>query len=365
MNHPRAGWKYHIDFRMLSILLMIAMVPLLLGTWWLIKSYEEIYLEGQGKNLSEAAEMTFTYLNTYLGDRIIEVAGLTEVPVLRDAIAKGNLDLQGNLSQVRQGLIATEKRWKGLLYNAPELRTIMDNPASDFLWQYSAMRTSYREIMVTDFLGRTVAATARPASYYHANEDWWKEAYADNRGAVYIGEVRYQESAKAYCYDMAQPFVDRKRGVTGIIRVRIDAQDINALLGSLSSSYGATAALLHTSGSVISALGYSTMDKRPFPHADAILDAQSKAKRYIITQTEPSNIYGLASRNFLDTYPHLKWVLTIMNPVRNVTSPLASLWRNVLVLVLAVVVISFVVALWLSRVEFKPVVEEDAHLERL
>jgi len=365
MNRPDTGWKYSIDFRMLSILLLIAVVPLLLGTWWLIKSYEEIYLDAQGKNLGEAAEMTFTYLHTYLGNRIIEVAGLTEVPVLREAVEKGNQDLKKDLDQVRRGLIAMEKRWRGLNYNSPELRAVVDNPASDFLWQYGAVRTSYREIIVTDFLGRTVAATGKTSSYYHANDDWWKEAYADNRGAVYIGDVRYQESARTYSLDMAQPFVNRKRGVIGIIMVRIDVQDINALLGSLNSSFGSTAALLQTNGSVISALGYSTLDKRAFPHAKEILDAQEKGKRYIISQSEPRNIHGLASRNFLDTYPHLKWIVTISNPVQNVLSPLANLWRNFLVLILSVVLISFMAALWLSRVESKPIVEEDAHLDQL
>jgi len=366
MNRSNAGWKYSIDFRMLSILLLIAVVPILLGTCWFITSYEQTYLEAQGKSLAEAAEMGSTYLNTYLGNRIIEIAGLTEVPVLREIIEKGNQDLQKDLKQVRQGIISTEARWGGLDYSAPELRAVLDNPASDFLQRYAAIRTSYREIIVTDFLGRTVAATGKTSNYHHANDVWWKEAYADGqKGAVYIGTVHYHESAKIYSFDIAQPFVDPNGGVIGIMMVGIDAQDINALLGSLRSSFDSTAALLQTDGRVISALGYGTLDKRTFPDADAIIDAQQKGKRYIIGQSEPRNIYGLASRNFLDTYPHLKWVLTISNPVQTVISPLSSLWRNVLGLVLAVVVINFLITLWLSRGESKPIIEEDAHLEKL
>jgi hypothetical protein len=365
MNLPNARWKFSIDFRMLSILLLIAVVPLLLGTWWLIKSYEQIYIDAQGNILAEEADMGFTLLNNYLGNRIIEVAGLTEVPPLREAVEKGNQDLHKNLDEVRQGLIATEKRWRSLPYNTPELRAILDSPASDFLWQYISVRTSFREIIVTDFLGRTVATTGKAPAYYYANEDWWKEAYSDKKGAVYIGDVSYRESSRSYTFDMAQPFVDRKLGVIGVIMVRIDTQDINALVGSLGSGSRSTATLLQTSGKVISSIGYSTLDRRSFPHATEILESQGKGKRYIISQSEPRSIYGLTAKNFVDTYPHLKWVVTASIPIQNVIASLSSLWLNVLLLVVAVVVIFFLMALWLSRIEFKPIVEDDAHLEKL
>ena len=77
MKLNRANQKFTLDFRMLSILLLIAVVPFLLGTWWLINGYQVSYLETQGASLAEEAEVAFNYLNNYLGNQIIEIAGLT------------------------------------------------------------------------------------------------------------------------------------------------------------------------------------------------------------------------------------------------------------------------------------------------
>ncbi len=366
MKLTKANLKFIIDFRMMSILLLIAVVPFLLGTWWLFSSYQETYLETQGTGLAEAADMAYNYLNTYLENQIIEIAGLTEVPVLREAIEKKNLDLGRDLNEVRKEIVAIGQRWRNLDYKSPEVSAILDNPASEFLRRYTTVRAPYREIIVTDFLGRTIAATGKTSDFHHANDDWWKSAYSDGqKGGIYVGDIHFHESARSYLFDIAQPFVGPKGGVMGVIMVGIDAQEIHSLIGSLRSSFEGTASLIRADGTVISSPGFGYPDKRPFPGISDILNAREKGKRYVITPSEPRAIFGLNARSFLDMYPHLNWILTISSPVRSVVSPLVNLRQNVIILMLVVVVGTFLVTLWLSRVESKPVLEEDGHFDQL
>jgi len=366
MQLPKAHWKFILDFHMLSILMLIAVIPCLLGTWWLFSSYQDYSLEAQGANLAEAADMAFTYLNTYLGNQIIEITGITEVPVLRDTIEKKNLDLNRDLTKVHNEIVDIASRWRSLDYKSPELRAVLDNPASEYLRRYASVRPSYREIIVTDFLGRTVAATGKTTDYHHANDAWWNEAYAGGqKGAIYVGDIHYNDGSKIYSFDMAVPFVDDKGGVMGVIMVGIDAQEIHSLIGSLRTSFGSTATLIRGDGRVISAPVYSYADRQTFPNAPEILSAKEKGKRHIISQSEPRTIYGVQSRNLQELYPHLNWILTISSPVGTVVKPLINLRRNVVLLILAVVAVTFLVTLLLSSVESKPVLEEDAHLEQL
>src|SRR5881409_1017879 len=86
MNGSKNKNKFRIDFRILSILSLIAAIPLLVGSWLLFKSYESAHLEVVGTNLSESADMVFTQLNGYLQTQIIVVAGLNEVPVIREVV---------------------------------------------------------------------------------------------------------------------------------------------------------------------------------------------------------------------------------------------------------------------------------------
>ena len=366
MKPAKTNWKFILDFRMLSILLLIAVVPFLLGTWWLINSYRGSYLEAQGTSMAEEAEVAFNYLNNYLENQIIEIAGLTEVPTLREAIEKNNLDLRTGTSEAQKKATAITARWQAADYRSPELRAVLDNPASDFLRRYTAIHSSYREIIVTDLLARTVAATGKTSDFQHINDLWWKEAYSDGqKGAVYIGDVHYHESAKTYSFDVAQPFVDPKGGVMGAIMVGIDMQEIHALVGSLRTGFGGTAALIRANGSVISAPGYSFLDKRLFPSMQDIINAREKGKGYVITQTNPRTILSLNSQGSMRGYPHLNWILAISSPVSQIIGPLTHLLRNIVMLMLAVILLTFLVALWLSRAESRPILEEDAHLERI
>ncbi len=176
MNVTEDKGKFRIDFKILSILLLLAAIPVLLGSWWLFKGYESAYLEMAGNNLSESADTALAYINSYLQNQIIVVAGLTEVPVVREAVKKGNLVLGKNLEEVRKAIPAMENRWPKLERNSPELKAILDNEASKFLRRYGATEKSFREIMVTDYLGRLVAATGKTSDYYQADEDWWRES---------------------------------------------------------------------------------------------------------------------------------------------------------------------------------------------
>src|SRR5438128_1864409 len=105
MNGTEDKGKFRIDFKILSILLLLAAIPVLLGSWWLFKGYESAYLEMAGYNLSESADTALAYINSYLQNQIIVVAGLTEVPVVREAVKKGNLDLGKNLEEVRKAIL--------------------------------------------------------------------------------------------------------------------------------------------------------------------------------------------------------------------------------------------------------------------
>jgi len=358
--------KFAVDFRMLSILLLLAVVPLLVVTWWLFTNYQNAYLERSGANLAAAADMTFGHINSYLQHQIIETAAVTEVPVLREVIKKGNADLAGNLDQVRKAIPALAARWRSLDARSPEVAAILHNPASDFLRRYASVHRSYRTVMVTDFLGRTVAANEKTTDYYQADKDWWKETYGDGRrGTVYIGDAGYDDSAGVYSMELAQPFVDPGGGVIGALKVVVDVQDIHALIGSVRAADGATAALIRAKGTVVSAPGYSGRDTRTFPGTLELLTAREKGRRYFVGSETPPRVYGLAERSLQELYPHLNWIMTLSAPVQEIQAPLVELRRHLVVLVLVIVLLTVAASLLLSRVESAPVVPEDPHLERL
>jgi len=358
--------RSRFDFRTFSILLLISVVPLLIGTWLLLGSYQDSYLDVMGTSFSDTAETAFTLVNAFLQNQIMTIAGLTESPVLRDAVSVGNQDLKKNLDEVRNAIPRMEAAWPGLGRETSAVKAILENRASQFLRRYTSINKYYREVLVTDFFGRLVASTTKGPYYYFAQTNWWKETYGDGqRGSVYIGDIYYDNTAKTYYMDIAQPFIDPDAGVAGVIKVVLDLQGIHSLIGSIQAGPGRSVLLIHAKGDVISAPGYSSLRQSTYPATLDILNAREKEKRYLISMESPQSIYGLPTRSFTDIYPHLNWIVATTAKVEDITGPVRQLRNYFTVLLLSVFLAALMVALLLSRVASKPVLEEDPHLEKL
>ncbi len=366
MTESNETGKARFDFRTFSIMLLIAIVPMLVGTWYLFASFEDAYLETVGTNLSDTAETAFTLINAYLQNQIITIAGLAETPMLRSVVAAGNQDLKRNLEEVRKSIPKMADTWATLGREAPPIKAILDNPASQFLRRYSTVNPVYRDIVITDFFGRTVASTAKTQAYYFAHDDWWKECYGDGRrGAVSIGDVRFDPAAKSYLMDIAQPFVEPDLGVVGVIRVVLDLQGLHSLVGAIQAGPGRSVALIHAKGDVISAPGYSSLQQSTFPATLDILNAREKEKAFFLSAESPQTMYGLAHRSFTQIYPHLNWIVFTMGRVADVSGPMPQLRRYFMGLLIGTFLLALIAALMISRVESKPILDQDPHLERL
>ena len=366
MNTATTKPKIQVDFRTFFVLMLVAVIPLLVGTWWLFRSFEDTYLDRTGADLSGIADTAFAAVNNYLQNQIMETAALTEVPVLREAVKRANQDLGRDLSEVRKAIPKTEAAWASMDLRSPKVTEILGNTAAEFLRRYVAVNKSYRQVLITDFLGRLVAATEKPPRYYWALDEWWREAYGDgSRGAVFIGNVRYDGASRSYIMDMAQPIISADGGLRGMIRIVLDTQPIHALIGSIQSDPGMSVALIHARGDIISAPGYSSLEFRTYPATLDILNARDRDRRSFISSERPRSVYGLSQRSFADTFPHLNWLLVASVPVKGLVGPLAQLRNYFIALLLGVFLAAFIVTLMLSRVESKPIIEEDPHLERL
>jgi hypothetical protein len=364
MNTEQSGFR--IDYRILSIILLLGMIPLMIGSWWLFSSFENTYLDTVGSNLSQAADMAFGSINSYLQSQIIEIAGLAESPALREAVKTGNLDLRRNLDTVRKEIPKMEADWAKLKPDDPRLRQILENPASKFLSRYAAVNQSYIEILVTDFLGRVVASSRRTGNYYYAGREWWKEAYGDGvQGTVYVGDAMFDKRLGANVMELAQPMIDPQSGIIGQIKVTLGFQNIHSIIGSFRAAPGAMAVLIRAKGEVISAPGYNPFEWRTYPPTFEILAARDKERPHFVSGAAPRAVFGLAQTNFMQLYPNLNWIVVSTVPVNDVLGPFRTVRDYFMFLAAAVFVAGLIAALLLSRGETRPLVEQDAHLETL
>ncbi|MGA9597237.1 MAG: cache domain-containing protein, partial [Acidimicrobiia bacterium] len=95
------------------------------------------------------------------------------------------------------------------------------------------------EVFVTDQQGLNIAMTDRTSDYLQADEGWWQGAYANQQGAVFIGDVEYDDSAGAWAMNIGVPvYSPITKQVVGILRGTVD---VSAIFSSLSTiSFGET-----------------------------------------------------------------------------------------------------------------------------
>ncbi len=366
MSESKKTGRFPIDTRLFSILLILAIVPLLAVSWWLFNSYEHDFLDLAGSTLGQQADAVYESIGNYLEDQTVEIGGLAEVPVLRQTVIQSNAGLKADPEGIRRAIDKMEADWPKLEPQDPRLVRIIDNPAARFLRRYIRVNRFYREVLVTDSIGRLVAASGKTTDYDQSDEEWWQESYGEGvSGKSYISDIVFDDSANVYAMEFAQPFVDPDQGVLGIIKVVLDAQRIHSIIVSHGTGTPINAALLLPKGEVISAPGYDLMDQRIYPSALEILDARLRAVRYLLTDSPYPSIYGMTQYNFQSIYPKLNWLLITREDASQVLEPLSQMRRHFIYLVVVMVLLCLIVALIVSRIESRPVVEQDPHLEKL
>lgn len=352
-----------IEPRIFILFLILGIVPLVVGSLVLLYEMQETYQEVVGRHLSDQADQGQLALSHYLQRMILQVAGLTVVPEVRAVTETGEnpggRELQAQIERL-------EQEWPQLnLENSPALRRILENPASEFLRQYQRISPMFREILVTDRIGRLVAATNKTSDYFQADERWWHYSFREGVGGHFLSDLQYDESARAYAFEIAQPVMTQGQ-VSGILKVTIDAQELFSLVNSIAMGRDGQALLVRGDGTILIGPEASIEDAQTYRFADA-LQALAAGNRLFGEAGEGDEevLLGLSPSRLQHTYPELDWYVVVEAAREQVFASFRqafSLYLSIVVfIVLSVGALSLVFSWLLSR----PVIETDPHLEKL
>ncbi|MFH1442301.1 MAG: PAS domain S-box protein, partial [Candidatus Omnitrophota bacterium] len=107
------------------------------------------------------------------------------------------------------------------------------------------------EIFLTDKLGGLAAASRKTTDFYQADEFWWKEAYNNGKGGLYIGELSFDDSSGVWGITIAAPVKDRNNNIIGVCKAVIDTNILFSPLNKLEIGKTGHADLIDKEGNVI------------------------------------------------------------------------------------------------------------------
>jgi signal transduction histidine kinase len=198
-----------------TVIFLILLIGFLSWTLGLTVVYvigKESLKERIGTNFQKIAEETGKNLASMIEGHIESANALSLSNDVRNVVEASNRLDSGARREAR--IARLREAWsKGA--GSPEARNIMENPASDFLRSFlrsNREREEHYLILVADAEGILAASNAAPAQSYFADQQWWKAAFDEGRGSVYVSDIEetsfFAGKEKTYLLTIAVPVMD-------------------------------------------------------------------------------------------------------------------------------------------------------------
>ncbi len=152
-------------------------------------------------------------------------------------VAIANFEYTGETSAIQTELLLLDEQWQAADKAGndanPLVASRLNNPTASELKEYRKTLPENVEVFLTDQYGAIIASTNRTSDYYQADEEWWQSAFNRGRGAIYISNIEYDDSAKTFASDIAVPVYAQSSGrVIGVLRTTVTFRSVLEILES-------------------------------------------------------------------------------------------------------------------------------------
>jgi hypothetical protein len=356
-----------LNSRVVTVILLVAIPVLIIGSAVVIGIGQNRLRQAESARLGQIAEYTAAAVDAYVYRRILDAAILGRVPEVRQAAAAGSTVAAARVAEI-------EQEWQKDRDAAMARLGLMDTPASRFLADLIKHDSVYREVLVTDRSGRLVAASNPTSDFDQSDEAWWVDAFDEGRGRISVTDVRRDESAHVYAFDIAVPVLrPNDNGLAGVMKIVADSREMLAGVAGLELGASSQAMLVRGDGSIV-------FSRRPYTEGDRFfaasllqtrLNEAASRKEAIGTLTfeaqagdDEERLVAIAPSQLARSYPELGWFMAVSMDAVELNAPFRSL-VSYLVLVMALTALAVLaIALWLSLRLASPPIDPayDMHL---
>jgi two-component system, NtrC family, sensor kinase len=205
-----------------------------------------------GSSFQQIAASTARRIEAMIDDEIDGARHLAATPFTVRASIEASNESYGteDLQAIRARLLQRSAQWER--YRAGKERVLpsyINRGTLVYIRDWFAIRAGeYQNILVTDERGALVASVAPTVGYLHGDDLWWREAYADGRGRLYVSDL-YKQAQGEYLLDFAVPVMDRtgKRAI-GVIKLELRRANLMKAIMEIKVGERGHGMLLNTEG---------------------------------------------------------------------------------------------------------------------
>lgn len=214
--------KLHYKFTLLLFLFASAFLLSALLFFYQQKSGQLVAMDSQmmRTHVQEVAED----MDHHLLDRVQTVEAFSVADVVLNALRSSNQALTELGEGQRKGRIDyLNAQWIAALdENDPIVKSYMGNAVASYLARVVATSPDeFGEIFVTNRYGAIIGTTNKLTTLAHANKYWWKAAYNEGKGRVFLDDRGFDQSVKGYVIGIVVPIKEGDE-VIGILKANLN-----------------------------------------------------------------------------------------------------------------------------------------------
>ncbi len=249
-----ADWP--IFYKILLGVVAVVMLALGVTTYVYARILQADLREEIGLEFETLASAQMNHLADIFSEQLTLLQSIALIDLVKVRAALRDARYHGDQAAIEARLLDLDQQWRAAADDDILVQAIVNpqlNSLASQLLDHQETFPDHVEIFLTDRYGGLVAATGRTSDYYQADEEWWQAAYNEGRGAFYIGQPEYDESAGYTALNMAAPiFAVEGNEVVGVARTTFRVDAIYEAVNRLQFGQTGHVTIIDSAGLVIS-----------------------------------------------------------------------------------------------------------------
>ncbi len=133
---------------------------------------------------------------------------------------------ENNHNKLLKQIKKRDALWKATPGLDKDMQAMLDSKCSQHLIAIKEANDIYAEIFVMDNQGANTCMTDKTSDYWQGDEAKFQKSFAQGKGGIHIGKVKFDDSTQAYLVQISIPVNDGKK-IIGAMTFGIDIEELD------------------------------------------------------------------------------------------------------------------------------------------
>ena len=330
----------------------------------------ELLKDTIGKEHLSMAGLLTSAIGRILNEEIADLEIFMSHPGRKSQIEKSNSKYKGmSRDEIEIYFEGMDEKWSVADDKDLIISEYLNSSASERLKTIARSDSGIAEIFMTDKSGGLVASSGKTSDFYQGDETWWKKAFNDGKGNVYISNIEFDESIKVLSLTVAIPVYDDLGNVIGVCKAVLDVKRLFEPLESFRIGKTGHAVLINAGGYIIYHEEIEPLSARHLNEEDfariTLGDKKWLVAKLPHLHEEKMFIAYVPATNRYFLKEGIRWWVSVDQEADEVFAPLRKLVLQAIVLGLVIIIIIVVIGTVVSGIFVKPIRKLHEATERV